>query len=64
VPSAKPTIYLIAGCNGAGKTTFAKEFLPKEIKCLRFLNAGGAAAPSPHASCARSLFANLKEFGS
>jgi len=22
-----PTIYLIAGCNGAGKTTFAKEFL-------------------------------------
>ena len=36
---AKPTIYLIAGCNGAGKTTFAKEFLPKEVKCLRFLNA-------------------------
>jgi predicted ABC-type ATPase len=34
----KPTIYLIAGCNGAGKTTFAKEFLPKEVKCLRFLN--------------------------
>jgi predicted ABC-type ATPase len=35
----KPTIYLIAGCNGAGKTTFAKEFLPKEVKCLHFLNA-------------------------
>lgn len=35
----QPTIYLIAGCNGAGKTTFAKEFLPKEVKCLRFLNA-------------------------
>ncbi|PYI87633.1 MAG: Zeta toxin family protein [Verrucomicrobia bacterium] len=35
----KPMIYVIAGCNGAGKTTFAKEFLPKEIKCLRFLNA-------------------------
>ena len=34
-----PTIYLIGGCNGAGKTTFAKEFLPKEVKCLRFLNA-------------------------
>lgn len=33
------TIYVIAGCNGAGKTTFAKEFLPKEVKCLRFLNA-------------------------
>jgi predicted ABC-type ATPase len=39
-----PTIYLIAGCNGAGKTTFAKEFLPKEVKCLRFLNAGAAHA--------------------
>jgi len=34
-----PTIYLIAGCNGAGKTTFAREFLPTEVKCLRFLNA-------------------------
>ena len=28
-----------AGCNGAGKTTFAKEFLPYEVKCLRFYNA-------------------------
>jgi len=37
--SKKPTIYVIAGCNGAGKTTFAREFLPKEVKCLRFLNA-------------------------
>jgi predicted ABC-type ATPase len=34
-----PTIYLIAGCNGAGKTTFARELLPKEVKCLRFFNA-------------------------
>jgi predicted ABC-type ATPase len=39
MPSQSPTIYLIAGCNGAGKTTFAQEFLPKEVKCLRFLNA-------------------------
>ena len=36
---APSTIYLIAGCNGAGKTTFAMEFLPKEVKCLRYLNA-------------------------
>ena len=35
----KPTIYVIAGCNGAGKTTFAKAFLPHEVKCLRFYNA-------------------------
>ena len=34
-----PTIYVIAGCNGAGKTTFAKQFLPHEVKCLNFLNA-------------------------
>ncbi|HEY9173792.1 MAG TPA: AAA family ATPase [Verrucomicrobiae bacterium] len=39
MPAKPPTIYVIAGCNGAGKTTFAKEFLPKEVKCLRFLNA-------------------------
>ena len=39
MPTQPPTIYVLAGCNGAGKTTFAKEFLPKEVKCLRFLNA-------------------------
>ncbi len=37
--SLAPTIYLIAGCNGAGKTTFAKVLLPHEVKCLNFLNA-------------------------
>jgi predicted ABC-type ATPase len=35
----RPTIYLIAGCNGAGKTTFARQFLPHEVHCLNFLNA-------------------------
>ncbi len=39
MPTRRPTIYLIAGCNGAGKTTFAKQFLPYEVKCLRFYNA-------------------------
>ena len=38
MPASRPTIYLIAGCNGAGKTTFAKEFLPS-IDVVRFLNA-------------------------
>jgi predicted ABC-type ATPase len=35
----KPAIYLIAGPNGVGKTTFAREFLPKEVQCVRFMNA-------------------------
>jgi len=39
VPVQSPILYLIAGCNGAGKTTFAKQFLPHEVKCLNFLNA-------------------------
>jgi predicted ABC-type ATPase len=39
VPDRTPIIYIIAGCNGAGKTTFAREYLPHEVKCLRFLNA-------------------------
>ncbi len=32
MPAPKPVLYLIAGCNGAGKTTFAKVFLPEEVK--------------------------------
>jgi predicted ABC-type ATPase len=39
LPEKQPIIYLIAGCNGAGKTTFAKSFLPNEGNCLNFLNA-------------------------
>jgi predicted ABC-type ATPase len=31
--------YIIAGPNGSGKTTFAKEFLPVEAECLNFINA-------------------------
>jgi predicted ABC-type ATPase len=34
-----PTIYLIAGSNGAGKTTFAIEFLRRRATVVRFLNA-------------------------
>lgn len=34
-----PNVYVIAGPNGSGKTTFAKEYLPKFAKCLEFLNA-------------------------
>jgi predicted ABC-type ATPase len=31
--------YIIAGSNGAGKTTFATEFLPRYANCRNFINA-------------------------
>jgi predicted ABC-type ATPase len=66
MPSRPPTIYVIAGCNGAGKTTFAKEFLPKEVKCLRFLNADeiarGLSPFDPAAGAMRAGRILLSEF--
>ncbi len=35
----KPQIYVIAGANGSGKTTFATEFLPNYADCPTFINA-------------------------
>ena len=61
----QPTIYVIAGCNGAGKTTFAKEFLPTEVKCLRFLNADeiarGLSPFKPSASAVKAARLLLQE---
>ena len=34
-----PTVYIIAGSNGAGKTTFAMRFLPLIAGCRNFINA-------------------------
>src|SRR5207237_9588526 len=34
-----PSIYIIAGPNGVGKTTFAREFLPNYADCRNFVNA-------------------------
>jgi predicted ABC-type ATPase len=39
-----PTVYVIAGANGAGKTTFASSFLPHFVECNEFLNADLIAA--------------------
>jgi predicted ABC-type ATPase len=68
MPASRPTIYLIAGCNGAGKTTFAKEFLPHEGKCLRFYNADeiarGLSPLDPSASAikaGRLLLSEVRE---
>jgi predicted ABC-type ATPase len=34
-----PTLYIIAGCNGAGKTTASFTILPEMLKCKEFVNA-------------------------
>lgn len=34
-----PDIYIIAGCNGAGKTTAAYSLLPEVFKTVEFVNA-------------------------
>ena len=36
---AKQNVYIIAGPNGSGKTTFARLFLPDYVNCPNFVNA-------------------------
>ncbi len=36
---ANKNVYVVAGPNGSGKTTFAREFLPNYVKCPNFVNA-------------------------
>lgn len=68
MPKATPTIYLIAGCNGAGKTTFAREFLLKEVACVNFLNADylalGLSPLSPEIAAMKAGRLLLTEFKS
>lgn len=35
----KPQLYIIAGCNGAGKTTASMSVLPEILDCQEFVNA-------------------------
>lgn len=39
-----PNLYIIAGCNGAGKTTASFEILPEILHCKEFVNADSIAA--------------------
>lgn len=39
-----PNLYIIAGCNGAGKTTASYIVLPQLLKCKEFVNADIIAA--------------------
>jgi len=34
-----PNIFIIAGCNGAGKTSVAYSLLPEVVACKEFVNA-------------------------
>ncbi|HXJ88917.1 MAG TPA: zeta toxin family protein [Candidatus Binatia bacterium] len=51
-------VYIIAGPNGVGKTTFARKFLPKYANCRNFINADliaqGLAPFSPEAAGIRA----------
>ncbi len=39
-----PDLYIIAGCNGAGKTTASYTILPEVLNCREFVNADNIAA--------------------
>ena len=51
-------LYIIAGPNGVGKTTFASTFLPKYADCKNFINADliaqGMSPFSPEAAAVRA----------
>lgn len=51
-------VYIIAGPNGSGKTTFAKKFLPDYAKCPNFVNADliaqGLSPFSPRAAAIKA----------
>lgn len=53
-----PSVYIIAGPNGVGKTTFATQFLPRYANCTNFINADliarGLAPFSPEAAAFHS----------
>jgi predicted ABC-type ATPase len=64
MPRKPPNCYIIAGGNGAGKTTFATEFLPLYANCRNFINPDLLAhAYSPFDPDAGMLRAGRAVFG-
>jgi predicted ABC-type ATPase len=62
---ASPNLYVIAGPNGSGKTTFVKTFLPFYAHCLNFVNAdliaSGLAPFSPEVAAIKAGKLMLEE---
>lgn len=60
-------LYVIAGPNGVGKTTFARKFLPKYADCKNFVNADliaqGMSPFSPEAAAIRAGRLVISEIG-
>jgi predicted ABC-type ATPase len=63
-----PNVYIVAGPNGVGKTTFAREFLPNYADCKNFINADliaqGMSPFSPEAVAFRAGRLMLAEIDS
>ncbi len=61
----RPNLYIIAGPNGSGKTTFVKRFLPSYVDCLNFVNAdliaSGLAPFSPEVAALKAGKLMLEE---
>jgi predicted ABC-type ATPase len=64
-------VYIIAGPNGSGKTTFAVEFLPEYVNCPNFVNADliaqGLSPFSPGAAAIRAgklVLEQIRQFAS
>jgi len=60
-------LYIIAGPNGVGKTTFARKFLPKYANCKNFVNADliaqGMSPFFPEAAAIRAGRLVISEIG-
>jgi len=52
-----PNLFIVAGPNGVGKSTYMRQFLPKEVQCAEFVNADLIAAGLSPFAPERAAFA-------